>query len=77
MNRIPKITAGCLTLIFLSILSLSCKEEKKVEKAASLLKTNNSRVSDIAYEVGFDSLATFNRNFNSIYGKSPSEYRLS
>ena len=51
--------------------------KKKVEKAASLLKTNNSRVSDIAYEVGFDSLATFNRNFNTIYGKSPSEYRLS
>jgi AraC-like DNA-binding protein len=51
--------------------------KKKVEKAASLLKKNNSRVSDIAYEVGFDSLATFNRNFNSIYGKSPSEYRLS
>jgi len=51
--------------------------KKKVEKAASLLKTNNSRVSDIAYEVGFDSLATFNRNFNSVYGKSPSEYRLS
>ena len=51
--------------------------KKKVEKAASLLKTNNSRVSDIAYEVGFDSLATFDRNFNIIYGKSPSEYRLS
>ena len=51
--------------------------KKKVEKAASLLKTADSRVSDIAYDVGFDSLATFNRNFIAIYGKSPSEYRLS
>ncbi len=50
---------------------------KKVEKAAALLKTDGSRVSDIAYDVGFDSLATFNRNFTATYGKSPSEYRLS
>ena len=51
--------------------------QKKVEKAAALLKKDNSRVSDIAFDVGFDSLATFNRNFTAIYGKSPSEYRLS
>ena len=51
--------------------------QKKVEKAAVLLKTDSSRVSDIAYDVGFDSLATFNRNFTASYGKSPSEYRLS
>ena len=50
---------------------------KKVEKAAALLKADSSRVSDIAYDVGFDSLATFNRNFTATYGKSPSEYRLS
>jgi AraC-like DNA-binding protein len=50
---------------------------KKVEKAASLLKSQELRVSDIAYDVGFDSLATFNRNFSGIYGKSPSEYRIS
>jgi len=51
--------------------------KKKVEKAASLLKTADSRVSDIAYDVGFDSLATFSRNFIAVYGKSPSAYRLS
>lgn len=51
--------------------------QKKVEKAASLLKKANLRVSDIAYDVGFDSLATFNRNFSAAYGKSPTEYRLS
>jgi AraC-like DNA-binding protein len=51
--------------------------QKKVEKAAALLKSDDSRISDIAYDVGFDSVATFNRNFTSIYGKSPSEFRLS
>jgi AraC-like DNA-binding protein len=51
--------------------------QKKIEKAASLLKTDRLRISDIAYDVGFDSLATFNRNFTATYGKSPSEYRLS
>ena len=51
--------------------------KKKVERAAALLKANDDRVSDIAYDVGFDSLATFNRNFTNVYGKSPSEYRVS
>jgi AraC-like DNA-binding protein len=51
--------------------------EKKIEKAAALLRSNSSRISNIAYDVGFDSLATFNRNFTAAYGKSPSEYRLS
>lgn len=50
---------------------------KKVEKAAELLRSENTRISDIAYDVGFDSLATFNRNFTTEYGKSPSDYRLS
>ena len=51
--------------------------QKKIEKAAILLKKDSSRVSDIAYDVGFDSMATFNRNFTATYGKSPSAYRLS
>jgi AraC-like DNA-binding protein len=51
--------------------------EKKIARAAELLKSNEQRISDIAYEVGFDSLATFNRNFSKIYSKSPTEYRLS
>jgi AraC-like DNA-binding protein len=51
--------------------------KKKVEKAAELLKAKDLRVSDVAYDVGFDSLSTFNRNFSDIYGVSPSAYRLS
>lgn len=49
---------------------------KKVERAAERLRNNELRISDVAYEVGYDSIATFNRNFSAIYGKSPSDYRL-
>jgi AraC-like DNA-binding protein len=51
--------------------------KKKIERAAELLKSEDLRVSDIAFDVGFDSLSTFNRNFTNLYGKSPTEYRLS
>ncbi|MTI30622.1 helix-turn-helix domain-containing protein [Xanthovirga aplysinae] len=50
---------------------------KKLEKAATMLKSEGLRVSDVAYKVGFDSISTFNRNFVLKYGKTPSEYRLS
>lgn len=50
---------------------------KKIEKAAQLLKSNDQRISDIAWDVGFESLATFNRNFTGVFGKSPSDYRMS
>lgn len=50
--------------------------EKKVKRAAELLKSNTNRVSEIAYDVGFDSVSTFNRNFAIHFGKSPSDYRL-
>jgi AraC-like DNA-binding protein len=49
---------------------------KKIEKAVDLLKSRELRISDIAYDVGFDSIATFNRNFTKYYGKAPSEFRM-
>jgi AraC family transcriptional regulator, exoenzyme S synthesis regulatory protein ExsA len=50
--------------------------KKKVQRAAILLKDKSNRISDIAFDVGFESLATFNRSFKEIFGVSPSEYRL-
>jgi AraC-like DNA-binding protein len=35
----------------------------------------NRRISEIAYDVGFQSLTQFNRTFRRIYGQSPSEFR--
>ena len=51
--------------------------QKKLQRAAEFLKSSDNRVSAIAYDVGFDSVSTFNRNFTLHYGKSPSDYRMS
>jgi AraC-like DNA-binding protein len=48
----------------------------RTEKAKNLLLNPNLRVSEIAYEVGFQSLTHFNRVFKKIAGKSPTEYRV-
>jgi AraC-like DNA-binding protein/ligand-binding sensor protein len=47
----------------------------RVEKAKALLLDRNRRVSEIAYEVGFQSLTHFNRVFRKLTGHSPSDYR--
>jgi YesN/AraC family two-component response regulator len=47
----------------------------RVEKAKNLLLNPNLRISEIAYEVGFQSLTHFNRVFKKIMGQSPTDYR--
>ena len=47
----------------------------RIEKAKNLLLNPNLRVSEIAYEVGFQSLTHFNRVFKKLVGQSPTEYR--
>ncbi len=47
----------------------------RTERAKSLLLNPNLRVSEIAYEVGFQSLTHFNRVFKRILGLSPTDYR--
>jgi AraC-like DNA-binding protein/ligand-binding sensor protein len=47
----------------------------RVEKAKNLLLNPNLRISEIAYEVGFQSLTHFNRMFKKVMGQSPSDYR--
>ena len=47
----------------------------RTERAKNLLLNPNLRVSEIAYEVGFQSLTHFNRVFKRILGESPTDYR--
>ena len=47
----------------------------RVEKAKQLLLNPHLRISEIAYDVGFQSLTHFNRIFRQVTGKSPSTYR--
>jgi len=47
----------------------------RIEKAKTLLADPNHRVSEVAYEGGFQSLTHFNRIFRKIEGQSPTDYR--
>jgi AraC-like DNA-binding protein/ligand-binding sensor protein len=49
----------------------------RVEKAKTLLLNPHLRISEIAYDVGFQSLTHFNRMFRKIVGESPTTYRES
>ncbi|NBB77849.1 MAG: helix-turn-helix domain-containing protein, partial [Verrucomicrobia bacterium] len=47
----------------------------RVEKAKQLLQNPHLRVSEIAFETGFESISQFNRSFKRITGQSPTHYR--
>lgn len=49
----------------------------RVEQACQRLRESNAPISEIAFEVGFQSLSQFNRVFKKVSDKSPSEYRAS
>ena len=46
----------------------------RLERAAERLKGGDSRVSEVAFEVGFESLSYFSRSFQDKYGVNPSLY---
>jgi AraC-like DNA-binding protein/ligand-binding sensor protein len=47
----------------------------RLEDAKTQLLNPNHRISEIAYDVGFQSLTQFNRMFKRVFGQSPSEFR--
>jgi AraC-like DNA-binding protein len=50
-------------------------KEKRLEKAARLLKGGNMRVSQIARRCGFDSENYFRQQFRERFGMSPRQFR--
>ena len=48
---------------------------KRLEKAKSLLEKTNHRISEIAFDCGFNDLSYFSKSFTAAYHLSPSEYR--
>lgn len=48
---------------------------KKLEKAAELLQVSNQRITEIAFDCGFNDLANFTKSFTSKYNVSPTNYR--
>ncbi|WP_174876178.1 helix-turn-helix domain-containing protein [Acrocarpospora corrugata] len=50
-------------------------QRRRIERAMALLRETATPVTEVALEVGFESLSTFIRTFRSIVGSSPSEFR--
>jgi YesN/AraC family two-component response regulator len=49
--------------------------EYRISHAQHALTTENKSISQIAYECGYESLCSFNRNFKEITGTTPKEFR--
>jgi AraC-like DNA-binding protein/ligand-binding sensor protein len=47
----------------------------RLEGAKAELLNPNRRISEVAYDVGFQSLTQFNRMFKRIFGQSPTQFR--
>ena len=50
--------------------------EQRMIKAKRMLRNKNKRISDIAYDCGYENSSTFNRLFKKSFNLSPSEFRL-
>ena len=52
------------------------RTQLRIEAAKRLLLNRHLRVSEVAFEAGFDSIPYFNRAFRRLLGCSPSEFRV-
>ena len=48
----------------------------RITKAKNLLQNPYTRIAEVAFEAGFQSITHFNRSFRKFEGKSPKQYRL-
>lgn len=48
---------------------------RRVERATTLLRDTDLPITEIAFQVGWESLGTFGRTFRDIVGESPGEFR--
>jgi AraC-like DNA-binding protein len=50
-------------------------QRRRVERAMFLLRSTGRSVTDICFDVGFNSVGTFSRTFTDIVGESPTSFR--
>jgi AraC-like DNA-binding protein len=50
-------------------------QRRRVERSMFLLRETDRRVTDVCFDVGFNSLGTFSRTFRDVVGEPPSSYR--
>lgn len=78
--RQVNVSAGYFSLLFKKVTGINFVEyvaRLRVEKAKNLLHNPKFRISEVAFDVGFQSLSQFNRNFQRFAGISPRAYRAS
>lgn len=51
-------------------------KNKRLEKAAMLLKISNESISEISFKCAFNDLAHFSNSFKAKFNQTPSDYRL-
>jgi len=51
--------------------------EKRMEKAASLLRENKHKASEIYYDLGYENLSSFIQSFKLVHGVTPKQYQSS
>jgi AraC-like DNA-binding protein len=71
-SRVTQILSQHLGVTFVTLL-----QETRIRHACSLLATTEMKVTDIAFEVGYESFASFSRNFLKLVEISPTQYRAS
>ncbi|PSL32029.1 AraC family transcriptional regulator [Chitinophaga ginsengisoli] len=50
--------------------------EKRMERAAKMLRQDNRKASEIYYELGYENLSSFIQSFKQIHGITPKQYQL-
>jgi AraC-like DNA-binding protein len=50
-------------------------QRRRVERAMFLLRETDRSITDVCFDVGFNSVGTFSRTFREIVGESPTAYR--
>jgi AraC-like DNA-binding protein len=50
-------------------------QRRRVERAMFLLRSTDRSVTDICFDIGFNSLGTFSRTFQDVVGESPTAFR--
>lgn len=76
--RRVNVSAGYFSMLFKKATGLNFVDyvaRLRIEKAKNLLQNPQFRISEAAYDVGFQSLSQFNRSFRRVVGASPRVYR--
>lgn len=50
--------------------------EKRMERAAQLLRQHNRKASEIYFELGYENLSSFIQSFKQVHGITPKQYQL-